>query len=74
MRLDGGLSGRTRGQGHQGVQIQQGEEAAFVWVPAAGVYVVDVAKAGRKAHRGVAHHQGDEILDTALIQPLDAAP
>ncbi|MMZ68808.1 hypothetical protein D1872_315450 [compost metagenome] len=56
------------------MQIQQGEEAAFVWVPAAGVYVVDVAKAGRKAHRGVAHHQGDEILDTALVQPLDAAP
>ena len=68
-----GLSGCTR-QWHQGVQVEQGEVAAFVGIPAAGVYVVDIAKAGRAAYRGVAHHQGDETLDAALVQPLDAAP
>ncbi len=67
------LIGMSQGDRHQGIQIQQGEVTAFIGIPAACVYVVHIAKAERDAHRGVAHHQGDEILDTALVQPLDAA-
>ncbi len=56
------------------MQVQQGEEAAFVGIPAARVYVVHIAKACWAAHRGVPHHQGDKILDSTLVQSLDAAP
>ncbi len=68
------LIGMPLGDRHQGIQIQQGKVTAFIGIPAACVYVVDIAKARRAAYRGVPHHQGDEILDTALVQPLDAAP
>ncbi|MNF09628.1 hypothetical protein D3C80_2103400 [compost metagenome] len=55
------------------MQIEQGEEAPSVGIPAAGVDVEHIAEAGRGAHRGVAHYQGDQILDAALIHQLDAA-
>ena len=58
----------------QGIEVQQGEVAALLGIPAAGVDVVDVAKAHRHPHRSVAHHQGGEIRDPALVQPFDTAP
>ncbi|MNC59348.1 hypothetical protein D3C75_1091520 [compost metagenome] len=55
------------------MQIEQGEEAALMRVPATGIDVVHIAQAGGGAQRGVAHHQGDQIRDSTLIPQLYAA-